>query len=178
MAKLKDKQGTDHIKRIFMQAGRLTIDSAYHEWISPIRRVKHDGIVLELKGQERQNPEGFVELDLRVEKDKRIYDRFVEWIADGTDPRISEFNVYELTEGQASAPFTWWATTKADKLVEDVQRTIEHMDTLEERESFVEKCVLFEEQRDTPRKSLIAKLKDMELDVVVNDPMDLPEVSA
>lgn len=171
--KLEEKSLT---KQIFMSTGRLTIDSARHEWINPTTKIKHPGVVLELGAN------GYVELDLRKEDDQKLYARFKEWVKEGTDSRIAQHNVHELTEGQVRAPFAWWATSKEVDLLKDVYRSIESMNTVTEKEAFIEQCVLFEEHQEKPRKRLVAKLLDVEVDAPVNDPMspkhDIEVVSA
>lgn len=152
-------------KQIFMNTGRLTIDSARFEWINPTTKVKHPGMVLEL------GPNGYVELDLRKSEDQKLYARFKEWIEEGTDSRIVQHNVYELTEGQVRAPFAWWTTAKEADLVKDVYRSIESMGSTSEKEAFIEQCVLFEQQQEKPRKKLVDKLLSVEVDAPVDDPM-------
>jgi hypothetical protein len=72
--------------------------------------------------------------------------------------------VYELTAGKASKPFPWWDTTKVDKLTEDVTRSIDAMADVDEKVRFLDHCVLYESQREAPRKGLIKTLESLDLD--------------
>jgi len=168
MSKVRDRLSErSQVKRIYMSCGRLPIDSAGYEWINPNTRVKKPGTVLDA------GENGYVELDLRVEKDAELYERFQKWIADGTDDRIVSQNVHELGEGEVKPPFTWWDKTKETDLIKDVLRGVEAMDEQSSRESFIEQCVLYEQQRgDKCRRRLVERLLDLDLEPVSDDPMN------
>ncbi len=173
MASIKSKmEEKNRTVKIFMNCGRLTIDSSTQEWINPTTKVKREGIVLKRK----RFTDSFVELNLALAEDKKVYDRFLEWIADGTDWRIKWFDVYELKAGDVKPPFSWWNATAPKKLMEDVARSVESMEHVEDRERFVEHCIDYENSRENPRKSLVKQLMEVELDVAPADEMTVPAV--
>jgi hypothetical protein len=161
--------------KVAMKVGRLTLDPAVTEWLDARRKVKHKGIVLHMKDVESGGA-GYAELDLSRPEDKKVYDTLMEWLEDGTDPRIRDLGIRVLSGDSVPAPLVWWDTAHWKSLLSDVSKGIRIMPDAEQRKRFVESCVRYEMQRDEPRQGLIDGLLAIELDGVSNsDPMAVPE---
>jgi hypothetical protein len=177
MTKLKDKPDTidKNIVKIAMKCGRLPIKSAYHKWINAADKVKIPGVVLHMKNIENGG-DGYAELDLNDPEDAATYKVFLQWYEEGRDPRIKANGVMLVEADRIARPMPWWDDTKAEDLVKQVADGIDKMRDAGEREAWVRRCVTYEQQRETPRKTLISKLLDLELDGVnANDPMAVPD---
>lgn len=166
-----------NIVRVAMTVGRLPIKSADFEWLDNRRRVKHDGVVLHMKGIENDAPEGYCELDLDRKEDAETYEVLKAWLKEGRDDRIGRCGVKVLKRDEVPAPLQWWDTGQWKSLLADVSKGIRIMPDVEGRKAFVENCVRYEQQKgDKARKGLIDGLLNLELDVTsAGDPMAVPE---
>lgn len=179
MSKLKEKNldlSASKIVKIAMKVGRLPITSSSVEWINPTTKIKTKGIVLTMKDIEHGGA-GFAELDLNKREDLEIFEAFMEWYNEGSDPRIKQHGVTLLPPDSVAKPMPWWNTkTHWKKLLAQVEQGIRDMDTVVEREAFVEQCVRYESQQENPRKGLIDALLGLELDGVSSaDPLAVPD---
>jgi hypothetical protein len=109
-------------------------------------------------------------LDLNNPEHLELFEAFLEWYNEGRDPRIKTLGVRLLPPDSVAKPMPWWNTkTQWKKLLSQVENGIRDMDTVAEREAFVEQCVRYESQQDNPRKGLIDALMSLELEGSSNE---------
>lgn len=163
--------------RVAMKVGRLPIEPSKFEWLDNKRRIKHDGVVLHMKGLENNSPMGYAELDLDNPKDAATFEILKAWIKDGKDERIRDCGVKILKQDEVPAPLQWWDTANAKSLLADVSKGVRIMPDREQRAKFIEGCVRYEMQKGAKaRKGLVDGLMAIELDgVSESDPMSVPE---
>lgn len=132
--------------QVFARTGRLPLESPWDEPIAPgLPPKKHPGVVLLFD-------DGVCTLD--PVRDVATIKKFREWMAEGTDPRISQLGVIEVANNAVTPPFAKWDAINEGRCIEVV----------DELGLDVERCLRYELGKGRDARAKLVKALEAKLD--------------